>query len=222
VAYAAIVDEADSQAPASIAGIGRKSMTSAAIMQRIAEVSPRFKARIAGVIYVFSVLTAVFFELFLGGRLGSAANFVQMSGMAAVSLIFYDIFKPVNRSVSLLAASSNLAGIACEALRLTPPGVNIAMLLHGCYCLLIAYLIFRSTFLPRILGVPMALAGWSWPTFLLAPLAKYLSPYNLACGLLGEAAVMLWLLVMGVNVERWKEQASEGTPPFAHENPLLP
>jgi hypothetical protein len=36
------------------------------------------------------------------------------------------------------------------------------------------------------------------------------SPYNLASALLVEALVMLWLLVMGVNVQRWKEQASAG------------
>ena len=74
--------------------------------------------------------------------------------------------------------------------------------------MLIGYLIFRSTFLPRILGVLMAFAGLGWLTFLSTSLANYLSPYNLACGLLGDASVFLWLLVMGVNVQRWKEQAS--------------
>jgi len=54
----------------------------------------------------------------------------------------------------------------------------------------------------------MAFAGLGWVTFLSAPLANHLSPYNLASGILGEGLVMLWLLVMGVNVERWKEQAS--------------
>jgi len=78
----------------------------------------------------------------------------------------------------------------------------------GFYCLLIGYLIFRSTFLPRILGVLMAFAGLGWLTYLSNPLVNYLSPYNLACGLLGEASGFLWLLVMGVNAQRWKEQAS--------------
>ena len=54
----------------------------------------------------------------------------------------------------------------------------------------------------------MAFAGLGWLTFLSPPLADYLSPYNLALGLLGQESVMLWLLVMGVNVQRWKEQAS--------------
>jgi hypothetical protein len=54
----------------------------------------------------------------------------------------------------------------------------------------------------------MAFAGLGWVTFLSPPLANHLCPYNLASGILGEGLVMLWLLVMGVNVERWKEQAS--------------
>jgi len=63
-------------------------------------------------------------------------------------------------------------------------------------------------FLPRILGVPMAFAGLGWLTFLSPPLANYLSPYILVLGFLAELALMLWLLVMGVNVQRWNEQAS--------------
>jgi hypothetical protein len=78
----------------------------------------------------------------------------------------------------------------------------------GFSCLLIGYLIFRSSFLPRILGLLMAVGGFSWLTFLSPPLAKHLSPYNLAFGILGQESVMLWLLVMGVNVQRWKQQTS--------------
>jgi len=54
----------------------------------------------------------------------------------------------------------------------------------------------------------MAFAGLCWLTFLSPPLANYLSPYVVALGVLAELALMLWLLVMGVNVQRWKEQAS--------------
>jgi hypothetical protein len=54
----------------------------------------------------------------------------------------------------------------------------------------------------------MTLGGLGWLTFLSPPLAIYLSPYNLAFGLLGEASVMLWLLVIGANVQPRKEQAS--------------
>lgn len=86
-----------------------------------------------------------------------------------------------------------------------PHGVNIAIVFAGFYCILIGYLIFKSTFLPRILGVLMAFAGLGWLTYLSNPLVNYLSPYNLAAGLLGEVTVFLWLLVMGVNLQRSKE-----------------
>jgi heme A synthase len=181
------------------------------MLKRIREASPRFKARIAGALYLLPLLTAVFTEFFVRGRLGFAADLaaglIEVSGMIAVTLLFYDIFKPVNRSLSLLAAFFNLVGLTFELLQLNPRGVVIGIVFHGFYCLLIGYLIFRSTFLPRILGAPMAFAGLCWLTFLSPQLAKYLSPYNLASGLLGEAPLMLWLIV-GVNVQRWKEQAS--------------
>jgi len=182
-------------------------MSAEGMMQWIRGASPGFKARIAGAFYVFSVLTAVFGES-VRGRLGFAAGLIAVTGMIAMTLLFYDIFTPVNRSLSLLAAVFSLVGLTFEALRLNPRGVDIALVFHGLFCILIGYLIYRSTFLPRILGALIAFAGLNWLTYLSPPLANDLSPYNLACGLLGEASVFLWLLVMGVNVQRWKEQAS--------------
>jgi hypothetical protein len=61
----------------------------------------------------------------------------------------------------------------------------------GFYCLLIGYLIFRSKFLPRVLGLLMAFAGLGWLTFLWPPLANYLSPYILVRGIVGEGALTL-------------------------------
>jgi hypothetical protein len=129
-------------------------------------------------------------------------------GMVAMTLLLYEIFKPVNRSLSLLAAFSGLVGLSFEALRWQPWGVNVAIVFSGFYCLLIGYLIFRSTFLPRILGALMAFAGLGWLTYLSERLANNLSPYNLASGLLGEGLVMLWLLVIGLNAQKWNELAT--------------
>jgi hypothetical protein len=185
-------------------------MSAVEMMKRIAEASPRLKARIAGVLYLLSFLTAAFTELFVHGRLNIAGGLIAVSIMVVVMLLVYDLFKPVNRSLSLLAAFFSLVGLTFEALRLQPQGVNIAIVFAGFYCILTGYLIFRSTFLPRILGALMAFAGLGWLTFLSPALANHLSPYNLASGLLGEVSVFLWLLVMGVNVQRWKEQASVG------------
>jgi hypothetical protein len=53
----------------------------------------------------------------------------------------------------------------------------------------------------------MAFAGLGWLIFLSPPLANYLLTYLEVLGVLAEASLMLWLLVMGVNGERWNEQA---------------
>jgi hypothetical protein len=62
--------------------------------------------------------------------------------------------------------------------------------------------------MPRILGVLEAVAGLCWLTFLWVPLAHHLSPYNQAVAGVGEIALMLWLLVKGVNAHRWNERAA--------------
>jgi hypothetical protein len=183
------------------------------MMERIAEASPRPRARITGVVYLLYFLTAVSAEVFVGrGRLVAydAVNLIAYMFYIAVTLLFYYLFKPVNRSLSLLAAFFSLVGCANDVLSLfnLAPYKISSLVFFGPYCLLIGYLIFRSTFLPRILGVLMAFAGLGWLTFLSPPLVNYLSPYNLAAGLLGEASVFLWLLATGVNVQRWKEQTS--------------
>lgn len=235
---------------------------STSVMERIAEASPRFKARIAGLFYMLTMLTAGF-ALVARGRLvvnsdaaatatnilmheplfrsAFAADLIAIACYLAVTLLFYDMFKPVNRSLSSLAALFSLAGCAIGALgcvfHLAPLAVlkgarylsvfeeplqvlalmflkwraqasAIGFVFFGFYCLLIGYLIFKSAFLPRIVGALMALAGLGWLTFLSPPLANYLSPYILVAGLLGEGSLTLWLLVIGVNVHRWKEQAS--------------
>ncbi len=178
------------------------------MMQRIAEASPRFKARIAGVFWLM-VFLAGSLALFLGrGVVFSAANIFAPLCYIVVTLLLYDLLKPVNRSVSLLATFFGLAGCAVSLFRLTPFIHLRDLVFFGLQCLLVGYLIFNSTFLPRILGLVMAFAGLGWLTFLSPPLAKYLSPYNLAPGILGEGLLIVWLLVKGVNEQRWKEKAS--------------
>jgi len=208
-------------------------------------------------------LTAVFGEFFMRGlvvsgdaaatannvlayqrlfRLGLATGLIATACYVAVTALFYDLFKHVNRSLSLLAAFFSLVGCAILAfaslfrigplvvlgggqylsafkveqlralaflfLELYGQAVNICFVFFGVYCLLIGYLIFKSAFLPRILGVLMAFAGLGWLIFLSPPLANYLSPYIQVLGVFAEGSLMLWLLVMGVNVAKWEEKAS--------------
>ena len=178
------------------------------MMERIAEASPRLKARIAGVFWLM-VFLAGSLALYLGGGAAfRAANIVAPVSYAVATLLIYDLLKPVNRSVSLLAAFFSLVGCAVSLLHLSRYIGLRDLVFFGLHCLLVGYLIFRSTFLPRILGVLMIFAGLGWLTFLWPPLANYLSPYNLAPGMIGEGLLILWLLVFGVDEQRWKEQAS--------------
>ena len=174
---------------------------------RIAAASPRPRARLAGVFYLLVMLTGTAAVVFASGRI--AANLIATACYVAVTLLFYDLFKPVSRSLSLLAACFSLVGCAFGALSLfhLAPFHISSLVFFGFYCLLIGYLILRSTFLPRTLGVLMACAGLGWLTFMSPPLANRLSPYIMAPGIIGEGALTLWLLVKGVNVQRWQEQA---------------
>jgi len=183
-------------------------MTTAVMTDRLGEASPRRKARMAGVLYLITFLTGGG-ALFARGRLGLVVGLIAGACYIAVTLLFYYIFKPVNRSLSLLAALFSLVGCAIGPLslfHLVSFHIN-SLVFFGFYCLLIGYLIFRSTFLPRILGVLMAFAGLGWLTFLSPPLANHLSPYIFAPGILGEGALTLWLLAIGVDEQQWKKQA---------------
>ena len=170
------------------------------------------RARITGVVYLLYFLTAVFDQIFVGGArflVFDAVDLIAYALYIAVTLLFYHLFRPVNRNLSLLAAIFSLVGCANDVLslfNLAPYKIN-SVAFFGPYCLLIGYLIFRSTFLPRILGVLMALAGVGW-LIVLSTLASQLSRYLEILGFLAEASLMLWLIVKGVNIPRWKEQAS--------------
>ena len=167
----------------------------------MANASPGVRARIAGGVYLLVFATGGF-ALAVRTGVGAAAGLVAGVLYIAVTLLFYSLFKPVDRSVSLLAAIISLSGIAAGPLLKMNP-----LPFFGFYCGLVSYLIFRSTFLPRTLGALMAFASVGWLTFLSPSLAKDLFPYNFAPGILGEGALTLWLLAIGVNVPRWEEQA---------------
>jgi len=176
-------------------------------LKPISNASPRLTARIAGVLYFVSVVLGVFNEFVVHGRLGFLGTLFPVLCQVVLTLLLYAIFKPVNRSLCLLAVCSQLVGLIFEVLLWQPRGVNVAMVFHGFYCLLIGWLISRSRFLPRILGLSMVFAGVVWLTYLFPLLADRVTPYNTASGLLGEVLPMLWLLVVGLNEQRWKEQA---------------
>jgi len=221
---------------------------------------PKNMARIAGVFYLL-VFVLGGFALSAGGqftvrnnpaataanllahetayRIGWASNLLATVCYVVVTALFYRLFKPASRNVSLSAAFFSLVGCGLGAvssvLQLAPLVIlksapyasafkteqlqtlaymfmrlnidNVAFVFFGFYCLQIGYLILESTFLPRLVGAGMVIAGLGWLTFLWPPLASSLAPYNLAPGILGEGLLTFWLLAAGVNAARWSEQA---------------
>jgi Domain of unknown function (DUF4386) len=173
------------------------------------EPSPLVYARIAGVFYLLESLTAVFGQMFVLGelvvsgnsaataanilghetmfRLGFASSLVAVAFHIAWALLFFKLLKPVDRNISL----------------------NAYLVFFGIWCTLVGYLIFRSTFLPRIIGLLMVVAGVGYLTLLWPPLVKYLYPINLAVAAPGELSLLVWLLLKGVNASKWNQEAAE-------------
>jgi hypothetical protein len=182
------------------------------MVERVAMTSSDPRARMTGAVYLLYFLTAISGAL-IGRHLpvyGKAITVFSMVCYAVLAVLLYYLFRPVNRSLSMLAAFLSLAGCVVATLGLFQIASRYVnpLLFFGIYCLLIGYLILRSTFLPRILGALMGLAGVGWLIFLFPSLPKPLSMGIMGLGILAEAALMLWLLVKGVNVQRWQEQGA--------------
>ncbi|HEY4310949.1 MAG TPA: DUF4386 domain-containing protein [Pirellulales bacterium] len=96
--------------------------------------------------------------------------------------------------------------LALLSLKLASQVRNIALVFFGFHFLFLGFLIVKSRFLPSILGVLCALAGIGALLFLAPPLANQLFGYIVAAGLLAEASLTLWLLVRGVDNQKWIEQ----------------
>jgi hypothetical protein len=169
--------------------------------------SPRLQARIVGFFWLVTFVAGVVALVSADARF--AADLIATASYLVVTLLLYGLLKPVNRTLALLGVLVSLMGLSIGVLNrfeLMPFAIS-PLVFFGFHCLLTGYLILRSTFLPRILGALLAFGGLGWLTFGFPSVAKQLAPYNLAPGMLAEGVLTLWLLVMGVNAERWKEQA---------------
>jgi UPF0716 family protein affecting phage T7 exclusion len=99
------------------------------------------------------------------------------------------------------------------SLRSYASGFNLSLIFFGWFCIIAGYLIFRSGYFPKVIGILILIAGLSYLlnsfSLILAPnLAGRLGYSLMAPVLIGEASLCLWLLLKGVNVEKWKSHAS--------------
>ena len=107
---------------------------------------------------------------------------------------------------------SQLQAMSLAALQLQTQLFPLGMVFFGIQCMSIGYLVARSTFLPRILGVLLAIGGTcyvlaSFAYFLTPSFGRLFLPFIVPVAFIGEGALGLWLLVKGVNEQRWHEQA---------------
>jgi Domain of unknown function (DUF4386) len=177
--------------------------------------------------------------------LAFAVYLIEMACQITMTVLFYDLLKPVSKSASILAATLGLVGCTIKTLsrlfffapllvlggahylsvfdpkqlqalaflflRVNYTAETIAMVFFGLYALVKSYLVFRSTFLPRVLGVLSSVGGLGWLIYLYEPLALRLQSYIVGAGVIGSLVSVVWLLVYGVNEQRWKEQANVAT-----------
>ena len=87
-------------------------------------------------------------------------------------------------------------------------------LIFGFHLLLLGYLVYRSGFLPRILGILLIIGAIGYLTqsyghILVPQYDDILSTVVIVLSIPGELAFTVWLLWKGVNVGRWEERALE-------------
>jgi len=109
--------------------------------------------------------------------------------------------------------------LASMPLALLTIGYSIGQVIYALSLLSIAYLIVRSTFLPRIIGGTLAIGAlcylvYSFATFLSPGFADHLVPYIQLPSGVGEGSLCLWLLIVGLNVSRWQNRAAATASPW--------
>jgi hypothetical protein len=231
--------------------------------------SPRLRARIAGLLYLGTIVGGLTGLSIRSGlmvkddaaltaahilaseplyRASIGADLISFACYVGVTALLHGLLKPVSPTLSRLAAFFSLAGCAiCAAatvnliaplillkgapylaafrpdqlqalalwsLKMHGQGYNIGLVNFGVYCTLLGYLVFRSGFLPRLVGVLLAVGGLCWLTDSLAtivapPIAVALSSFTGAGAFVGEASLCLWLMAFGLNAARWERRARE-------------
>ena len=169
------------------------------------QASPHLIGRCTGAFYLTVIVTTIYGTAIAPGtRLGHTAGLASAVAYVTVTALLYHLLKPVGAPLALLAAFLNLKGVAHQ---------KDSLVFFGPFCLVTGYLVFSSTFLPWPNGVLMMLAGLGLLTNALSPLLwpshpPVLSTMAWSLDGLGETSFTLWLVVFGVDAQRWRQRAS--------------
>ena len=140
-------------------------------------------------------------------------NLVAIIIEAATTMYLLEALFPLGNAGYLKAFTpEQLYAMATLSLKSHGYGFGVSLLFFACFCLIVGYLIFKSGYLPKTIGVLMQIAGVCYLTnsfaLILSPaVANRLFPAILVPAFIGEASLCLWLLVRGVKVEKWRKQA---------------
>ena len=146
------------------------------------------------------------------GAMLSAVFELTGCGIKIFSRLFY--FAPLlvlGGGASYLSAfnKEQLDSISLLLLRINDNGAAIALAFFGFATVVQGWLIYKSGFLPRWLGVIEIIGGFGWLTFLSPPLGMRVFTYVAVYALVGLLATIGWLLTVGVDDERWRQRAAQ-------------
>jgi hypothetical protein len=174
--------------------------------------NPRRFARIAGIFYLLVFVFGIA-ALRTSGDTRLAANLIAAAVYYVVTVMLYQLYEPVSRMGSLVTALFSFTALTIGVL--SDLGVVSlpfnTLVLFGAYCIGLGWLTLKANFLPRAIGVMLIVAGAGWLTYVHPPLAKRLGAFAMAPGMVGEGALTFWLLVAGVDPERWRAQSTGST-----------
>jgi hypothetical protein len=183
-----------------------------------------FRCGIAGdlIMHITDVPMAVIFYVLLRpvsrdlSLLAALFGMLQTAILCANKLNLVTVLLLLGGSNYLKAFDSNqLQALASLSLTLHGYGFGIGLIFFGVSCLVTGYLMFRSEYFPKFLGVLQAIAGLSYLinsfTLLLFPsLADKMFPAIVLPAFIGELATCVWLIVKGVNISKWNERVRLG------------
>jgi hypothetical protein len=139
-------------------------------------------------------------------------NIVEFPIEASSKLcLFAALFLSGNADYLKAFEPHQLQALVKISLKLHDYGFGFDLVFFGFACLIYGYLLFKSGYFPKTLGVLMAIAGLSYLTnsftLILAPAYAGRIFLILVLALIGELSLCLWLMVKGVNIQRWKDRA---------------
>ncbi len=150
--------------------------------------------------------------------LAALFNLVQTSVLVANKLSLLAVVLFLGSSDYLKAFDPlQLQALANACLTLHEYGFSVGLVFFGFTCLVTGYLLFKSGYFPKALGILQAIAGMSYlvnsfALFLAPALAAKLFPAIVVPAFLGELFTCLWLLVKGLDLSKWDQQTHMGLP----------